>query len=181
LDAETTPYFSAMTFSFTLSGCYIFVHPRQIHRGLGAGGANPTRPRCRHGHCTPVNSGESSGPRSIAVCAKLQSNARPRPARDRGELAGEAKKRGAAPQSRDPRDKTITEHAREIARWTHQAERAEALVEVPKNIAACPTSGHLRSWAVRCPQRRCYLGVLGPDTSQRDASAGEDWAPRHMR
>ena len=59
-----------------------------------------------------------------------------RAARDRGELAGAAKKRGPAPQGRDPRDKTVAEQAREIARWKHRAERAEALVEVQKKLAA---------------------------------------------
>ncbi|PYN91954.1 MAG: transposase [Candidatus Rokuibacteriota bacterium] len=59
-----------------------------------------------------------------------------RAARERGELAGAPKKRGPAPRAMDPRDKTITEQAREIARWKHRAERAEALVELQKNVAA---------------------------------------------
>ena len=50
-----------------------------------------------------------------------------RAVRERGELAGAPKKRGPAPQPADPRDKQIAEQAREIARWKHRAERAEAL------------------------------------------------------
>jgi transposase-like protein len=59
-----------------------------------------------------------------------------RAARERGELAGAPKKRGPAPRAVDGRDKTITTQAREIARWKHRAERAEALVELQKNVAA---------------------------------------------
>jgi transposase-like protein len=59
-----------------------------------------------------------------------------RAARERGELAGAPKKRGPAPRAVDPRDKTITAQAREIVRWKHRAERAEALVELQKNVAA---------------------------------------------
>jgi transposase len=59
-----------------------------------------------------------------------------RAARERGELAGAPKKRGPAPRPVDPRDKTITAQAREIVRWKHRAERAEALVELQKNVAA---------------------------------------------
>jgi transposase len=59
-----------------------------------------------------------------------------RAARDRGELAGAAKKRGPVPRVPDPRDKRITELERENARWRQRAERAEALLEVQKNIAA---------------------------------------------
>src|SRR5215468_6598997 len=40
-----------------------------------------------------------------------------RAARERGELAGAPKKRGPVPRAVDPRDKTITAQAREIARW----------------------------------------------------------------
>jgi hypothetical protein len=36
----------------------------------------------------------------------------------------------------DPRDRVIAEQAREITRWKHRAERAEALVEVQKKVAA---------------------------------------------
>jgi len=36
----------------------------------------------------------------------------------------------------DPRDKRITELERENTRWRKRVERAEALVEVQKNIAA---------------------------------------------
>jgi transposase len=59
-----------------------------------------------------------------------------RAARDRGELAGVAKKRGPAPRVVDPRDKRIAELERETARWQQRAERAEALVEVQKKVAA---------------------------------------------
>ena len=59
-----------------------------------------------------------------------------RAARERGELAGAAKKRGPAPRAVDARDKTISAQAREIVRWKHRAERAEALVELQKNVAA---------------------------------------------
>jgi transposase-like protein len=59
-----------------------------------------------------------------------------RAARDRGELAGVAKRRGPAPRVVDPRDKRIAELERETARWQKGAERAEALVEVQKKVAA---------------------------------------------
>ena len=59
-----------------------------------------------------------------------------RAARDRGELAGAPKPRGPTPRVPDPRDKRITELERETARWRKRAERAEALVEVQKKVAA---------------------------------------------
>ena len=59
-----------------------------------------------------------------------------RAARERGELAGVPKKRGPIPQVPDPRDKKIAELERETARWKHRAERAEALVDVQKKLAA---------------------------------------------
>ena len=59
-----------------------------------------------------------------------------RAARDRGELTGIPKKRGPAPQRSDPRDKKIAELERETVRWRKRAERAEALVEVQKKVAA---------------------------------------------
>ena len=59
-----------------------------------------------------------------------------RAARDRGELAGAPKKRGPTPQIPDPRDKRIAELERESTRWRKRAERAEALVEVQKKVAA---------------------------------------------
>ena len=59
-----------------------------------------------------------------------------RAACERGELAGAAKKRGPAPVVTDARDKVIAEQARELTRWKHRAERAEALVEVQKTLAA---------------------------------------------
>ena len=59
-----------------------------------------------------------------------------RAARERGELAGAAKKRGPARRVVDPRDKQLAEQAREISRWQKRAERAEALVELQKQVAA---------------------------------------------
>src|SRR5437867_12985120 len=60
-----------------------------------------------------------------------------RAARDRGELAGLAPKpRGPKMTPADPRDKKIAEQEREIVRWKQRAERAEALVEVQKKVAA---------------------------------------------
>jgi transposase len=59
-----------------------------------------------------------------------------RAARDRGELAGAPKARGPVPRVPDPRDKRITELERENARWRRRADRAEALLEVQKNIAS---------------------------------------------
>ena len=46
------------------------------------------------------------------------------------------KKRGPIRQAPDPRDKKIAEQARELTRWKHRAERAEALVDVQKKLAA---------------------------------------------
>ena len=59
-----------------------------------------------------------------------------RTARERGELAGAPKKRGPARRVADPRDKRITELERERTRWQKRAERAEALVELQKQVAA---------------------------------------------
>src|SRR3989454_408087 len=60
-----------------------------------------------------------------------------RAARDRGELAGLAPKpRGPKATPPDPRDKQIAEQEREVVRWKQRAERAEALVEVQKKVAA---------------------------------------------
>ena len=59
-----------------------------------------------------------------------------RAARDRGELAGAPKKRGPVPQGSDPRDKKIADLERETVRWRKRAERAEALVEIQKKVAA---------------------------------------------
>jgi transposase len=59
-----------------------------------------------------------------------------RAARERGGLVGVRKKRGPAPRVTDSRDKVIAEQARELMRWKHRAERAEALVEVQKKVAA---------------------------------------------
>ncbi len=60
-----------------------------------------------------------------------------RAARERGDLAGPTvKKRGPVAGVPDTRDKRIVELERESLRWQKRAERAEALVEVQKNIAA---------------------------------------------
>jgi transposase-like protein len=59
-----------------------------------------------------------------------------RAARERGDLLGARKKRGPVPRITDSRDRVIAEQAREITRWKHRAERAEALVEVQKKVAA---------------------------------------------
>ena len=59
-----------------------------------------------------------------------------RAARERGDLAGAPKKRGPAPRVRDLRDKRIAELERESSRWRKRAERAEALVELQKQVAA---------------------------------------------
>jgi transposase-like protein len=60
-----------------------------------------------------------------------------RAARDRGALNGLApKKRGPKATVPDARDKKIAEQERAMVRWQHRAERAEALVELQKKIAA---------------------------------------------
>jgi transposase-like protein len=58
-----------------------------------------------------------------------------RAAREQGDLLGVRKKRGPAPRT-DSRDRVIAEQAREITRWKQRAQRAEALVEVQKKLAA---------------------------------------------
>ena len=60
-----------------------------------------------------------------------------RQARARGELAGlTPKKRGRKPTPVDPRDRKIAELERQLAQMTGRAERAEALVDAQKNLAA---------------------------------------------
>jgi transposase len=59
-----------------------------------------------------------------------------RAARERGDLVGARKKRGPAPRVTDSRDKVIAEQARELTRWKHRANRAEALVELQKKLSA---------------------------------------------
>jgi transposase len=59
-----------------------------------------------------------------------------RGARERGELVGAPKKRGPARRVVDPRDKKLVEQERELGRWKKRAERAEALVELQKQVAA---------------------------------------------
>ena len=61
-----------------------------------------------------------------------------RAARERGDLAEPTtvKRRGPVPRVPDPRDKRIAELERATTFWRKRAERAEALIEVQKNIAA---------------------------------------------
>jgi transposase len=59
-----------------------------------------------------------------------------RAARERGKLAGAPTKRGPVRRVADPRDKRIIELQRERTRWQQRAERAEALVELQKQMAA---------------------------------------------
>jgi transposase len=61
-----------------------------------------------------------------------------RQARDRGELApgAAAKKRGPKATAPDPRDKRIADMERQIAKLTTRAERAEAIAEIQKKLAA---------------------------------------------
>ena len=60
-----------------------------------------------------------------------------RVARERGELEGlSPKQRGPKATPPDPRDKRLAEQEREITRWKKRAERAEALVDVQKKLAA---------------------------------------------
>jgi transposase len=61
-----------------------------------------------------------------------------RQARDRGELAPGAKERKRGPRAVpvDARDKKIADQAREIAKLTARAERAEAIAEIQKKVAA---------------------------------------------
>ena len=59
-----------------------------------------------------------------------------RAARERGELAGAPKKRGPARRVVDPRDTKLAEQEREITRWQKRAARAEALVDLQKQVAA---------------------------------------------
>jgi transposase len=59
-----------------------------------------------------------------------------RAARERGELAGAPKKRGPVRRVPDPQTKRVTELERESTHWRKRAERAEALVELQKQIAA---------------------------------------------
>ena len=59
-----------------------------------------------------------------------------RAARERGKLAGVPTKRGPVRRVDDPPDRRITEVERERTRWQQRAERAEALVELQKQMAA---------------------------------------------
>jgi transposase-like protein len=61
-----------------------------------------------------------------------------RQARDRGELAPgvKAKKRGPRATPADPRDKEIVQLRRDLDRQTKRAERAEAIAEIQKKVAA---------------------------------------------
>lgn len=74
-----------------------------------------------------------------------------RKARARGERKGlEAKQRGPKAKVPDPTAQKLAEQEREMARWKARAERAEALVEIQKKVAALlgidlPESGGKRS------------------------------------
>src|SRR5215813_4070640 len=60
-----------------------------------------------------------------------------RQARRRGELGALApKRRGRKPTPVDPRDRKIAELERQLVQMTGRAERAQALVEAQKNLAA---------------------------------------------
>ncbi|MEA2492266.1 MAG: transposase [Thermoleophilaceae bacterium] len=61
-----------------------------------------------------------------------------RAARDRGELSpgAAATKRGPKATAPDPRDKRIAELERDNAKLTTRAERAEAIAEIQKKVAA---------------------------------------------
>ena len=61
-----------------------------------------------------------------------------RAARERGELAvgAAAKKRGPEARPVDPRDKEIAQLRRDLDRQTKRAERAEAIAEIQKKVAA---------------------------------------------
>jgi transposase-like protein len=61
-----------------------------------------------------------------------------RAARERGELAAGAavKKRGPKAAPADPRDKEIAQLRRDLDRQTKRAERAEAIAEIQKKLAA---------------------------------------------
>ncbi len=54
----------------------------------------------------------------------------------RREAGPAVKRRGPVPRVPDPRDKRIAELERANTFWRKRAERAEALIEVQKNIAA---------------------------------------------
>ena len=47
---------------------------------------------------------------------------------------GRPKKRGPAPQRRDPRDEKIADLERDRDRWRARAERAEQLLEVQRTL-----------------------------------------------
>jgi transposase len=58
-----------------------------------------------------------------------------RAARDRGELAGEARQRGPKPKQADARDARIAELERETSRLQLRLKRAEAILELQKKVA----------------------------------------------
>ena len=74
-----------------------------------------------------------------------------RKARAKGERKGlEAKQRGPKAKAADPSAQKLLEQEREMGRWKARAERAEALVEIQKKVAALlgidlPESGGKRS------------------------------------
>ena len=59
-----------------------------------------------------------------------------RAARRRGELAGLGRRRGPKPAAPDPRAMQVARLERQLAAAVRRAERAEAIVEVQKKVAA---------------------------------------------
>jgi transposase len=56
--------------------------------------------------------------------------------RERGALAGlEPKKRGPKAKPKDPRDETIRQQAREIARLERKLDQAETIIDVQKKVS----------------------------------------------
>ena len=118
------------------------------HPGAGAAATRASRrlrrPRPRIDSASCESHGAPSKPHRCGVtwtattcgCSSHRPTASSR-ARARGELAALApKKRGRKPTPIDPRDRKIAELERQLANMTGRAERAEALVEVQKNLAA---------------------------------------------
>jgi transposase-like protein len=84
-----------------------------------------------------------------------------RRARDRGELAGEPRRRGPPPKAVDARDGRIAELERENIRLQHRVKRAEAIVELQKSSGAArdAAAGRGRDAAMRAVEDA--VGELG--------------------
>jgi hypothetical protein len=76
-----------------------------------------------------------------------------RVARDRGQLAGPAKKRGPASRVTDSCDKVIAEQAREITRWKHRDGRRR-----PRGTGVCS-----KPWTLRREHHGAKHSVHGDD------------------